>query len=247
MKRLFTLFGFILIFSSIYGQNSWVFVEETYIKGSISGTITKGYIFKTQSRDYYVVNERNRQRVRTRNPAVKILMNGSDYKLIIEDFDEPIICKKIKNVIETQIDGEFAGWEGETIFKMMNGQLWQQSSYDYTYQYAYCPEVLIYKYNNSWIMKVEDVDETIEVIQINTNPKSAKTTSVIETQIDGEFEGWEGETIFKLMNGQIWQQSSYAYFYHYAYCPNVIIYKTSNGFIMKVEGIDKKISVIQLR
>ena len=30
--------------------------------------------------------------------------------------------------------------------------------------------------------------------------------SVIESKIDGEFEGWEGDTIFKMMNGQIWQQ-----------------------------------------
>ncbi len=30
------------------------------------------------------------------------------------------------------------------------------------------------------------------------------TPNVIETQIDGDFEGWEGETIVKLMNGQVW-------------------------------------------
>jgi hypothetical protein len=49
--------------------------------------------------------------------------------LVIDEFDEPVICKKIKNVIETQISGEFKGWDGETIFKMMNGQIWQQSTY----------------------------------------------------------------------------------------------------------------------
>ena len=98
---------------------------------------------------------------------MKILRSGSDYKLIIEDFDEPLVCKKIKNVLETQIEGEFEGWEGETIFKMMNGQIWQQSTYDYMYHYAYSPEVLIYEYKGSWIMKVEDVDDTIEVSLIN--------------------------------------------------------------------------------
>ncbi|UZD21195.1 hypothetical protein [Algoriphagus halophytocola] len=69
---------------------------------------------------------------------------------------------------------------------------------------------------------------------------------VIETRIDGEFEGWEGETIFKMMNGQIWQQSSYSYMYHYAYSPEVIIYKTSSGFVMKVDGVDETINVVQL-
>ena len=166
MKKVITIFGFILLFNSVFAQNSWVFVEETYIKGSISGTITKGYLFKTQTRDYYVVNEGNRQRVRTRNPEVKILTNGVEYKLIIEDFDEPVLCKKINNVIETQIDGEFEGWEGETIFKMMNGQIWQQSSYAYLYHYAYCPNVIIFKTSTGYIMKVDGVSDNISVIQL---------------------------------------------------------------------------------
>ncbi len=165
MKKLIILI-FALAFFNTNAQSSWEFEEETYIKGSISGTITKGYIFKINSRDYYIVNERIRQRVRTRNPEVKIFSSRNNYKLIIEDFDEPIICKKIKNVIETRIDGEFEGWEGETIFKMINGQIWQQSSYDYKYHYAYNPEVLIYEFEGSWIMRVEDVDEIIEVTQL---------------------------------------------------------------------------------
>lgn len=241
------IFLLVFTFSNANAQYSWDFEEETYIKGSISGTITKGYIFKTSSRDYYVVNERNRQRVRTRNPDVKIFRSGSDYKLIIEDFDDPVICKKIKNVIETQIDGDFEGWEGESIFKMMNGQIWQQSSYAYSYHYAYSPEVWIYEFQGSWVMRVEDVDETIEVIQVNISNNSSSSNSVIETQIDGEFEGWEGETIFKMMNGQIWQQSSYAYLYHYAYSPEVIIYKSSSGYVMKVDGVEETINVTKLK
>src|SRR3989344_2622108 len=46
----------------------------------------------------------------------------------------------------------------------------------------------------------------------------------IESSIDGEFNGWEGETIYKLINGQYWQQSAYHYHYHYAYSPKVLIY-----------------------
>ena len=72
----------------------------------------------------------------------------------------------VEPVIKSQIDGEFEGWEGETIFKLMNGQIWQQTSYDYTYHYAYMPEVEIYETTNGYILKVEDVDETIEVVRI---------------------------------------------------------------------------------
>lgn len=40
------------------------------------------------------------------------------------------------------------------------------------------------------------------------------TGDAIETSIDGDFEGWDGETIFKMMNGSIWQKASYNYTYH---------------------------------
>jgi hypothetical protein len=44
-----------------------------------------------------------------------------------------------------QIDGEFKGREGETIYKLMDGHIIQQSEYHYHYHYAYAPEVIIYK------------------------------------------------------------------------------------------------------
>ncbi len=75
----------------------------------------------------------------------------------------------------------------------------------------------------------------------------AATPSVIETQIDGEFEGWEGETIVKLMNGQIWQQTDYYYYYHYAYMPSVLVYRSGGGYKMKINGIEKAVGVQRLR
>jgi len=77
-------------------------------------------------------------------------------------------------------------------------------------------------------------------------PSLLTTASVVESRIDGEFEGWSGETIFKLANGQIWQQSSYDYTYHYAYRPKVIIFRTAGGYKMKVDGVDDTIYVTRL-
>jgi hypothetical protein len=69
-------------------------------------------------------------------------------------------------VLETQIDGDFEGWDGETIFRMMDGTIWQQASYDYSYHYSYMPDVIIYEKAGSYYMKVEDVDDEIEVRRI---------------------------------------------------------------------------------
>lgn len=79
------------------------------------------------------------------------------------------------------------------------------------------------------------------------NKSNGATPAVIETKVDGEFNGWEGETILKLMNGQIWQQTEYYYHYHYAFMPKVIIYKSNGSYKMKVEGVDKAIGVGRLR
>ena len=69
----------------------------------------------------------------------------------------------------------------------------------------------------------------------------------IESQIDGDFEGWEGETVFKLTNGQIWQQTEFHFHYHCAFMPKVIILKTATGHKMIVDGVSKAIGVTQLK
>ncbi len=88
---------------------------------------------------------------------------------------------------------------------------------------------------NTWIAQF--------AVKLMTTSDVGSTPAVIESKIDGEFQGWDGETIFKLVNCQIWQQSSYHYYYHYAYMPRVTIYRTDGGYKMKVDGVDPSIYV----
>lgn len=99
----------------------------------------------------------------------------------------------------------------EEIFKLQNGTLWQVQ-HEYEYMYEYHPDVTVCPRQSIIIVDSKEIN----VRQI---------TNFIETSIDGEFEGWKGDTIFKLQNGQIWQQSSYKYEYHYSYSPKVILYQ----------------------
>ena len=69
---------------------------------------------------------------------------------------------------------------------------------------------------------------------------------VIESCIESDFEGWSGDTLFELCNGQIWIQSSYAYVYHYAYRPDVTITSIIGGYEMTVEAISDSIRVVQI-
>ena len=94
---------------------------------------------------------------------------------------------------------------------------------------------------NAWVQRL--------AVSIIDRSGSGVPTSgqVIESQIEGTFNGWDGETVFKLTNGQIWQQSSYAYTYHYAYRPDVMIYRSGGGYKMKVDDVDDEISVRRLK
>ena len=77
--------------------------------------------------------------------------------------------------------------------------------------------------------------------------ETINSDDVIESRIDGTFEGWDGDTVFKLINGQIWQQTQYSYTYHYAYRPEVLIYRSGSGYKMKVDGVNQEIGVKRIK
>lgn len=74
---------------------AWEIFEETNLQGSVSGTVKVGRIFKTTSGNVYEVTGLTLQLVLELQPAVMVLRNGNTYKLIVEGFDEPMICRKL--------------------------------------------------------------------------------------------------------------------------------------------------------
>ncbi len=69
----------------------------------------------------------------------------------------------------------------------------------------------------------------------------------IEGTVDGQFEGWDGDTLIKLMNGQIWEQSEYHYEYSYAYMPRVTLFRSRGQCKMWVEGTDEPVGVRRVK
>lgn len=87
----------------------------------------------------------------------------------------------------------------------------------------------------------------LNAITDTSTSESTNSSEVIESNIDGVFKGWDGETIFKLTNGQIWQQSVYSYTYHYAYSPKVLIINSNGRYLMQVNGVSGTIQVIRIK
>ncbi|TPQ27337.1 hypothetical protein [Methylomonas koyamae] len=135
-----------------------------------------------------------------------------------------------------QVDGDFEGFDDEMLFKLVDGSFWIQDEYKYWHHYAYCPRVNVLRANGRFYLQVEGQNQIVAIRQIS---------DVIESQINGEFKGWEGETVYELTNGQVWKQRTYNYEYTYAYMPEVLIYSSGGGYKMQVEGTSADVQQIK--
>jgi hypothetical protein len=63
---------------------------------------------------------------------------------------------------------------------------------------------------------------------------------VKECAIDGDFEVWSGETIFKMTTGTVGSRHLMNT-YSDAYSPYAIIYRKSVSYYLRVEGVDDEI------
>ncbi|MGB9428747.1 MAG: hypothetical protein WCC11_02545 [Gammaproteobacteria bacterium] len=78
--------------------------------------------------------------------------------------------------------------------------------------------------------------------------KEAATPSRIETRIAGMFTGWTGDTIFKLENGQVWQQIATGYFTNVELDhPQVIIKKLAFGYLLTLPGQGETVFVRRIK
>ncbi len=74
-----------------------------------------------------------------------------------------------RDAITSRIDGAFSGWSGKTVFKLQNGQWWQQVESD---QFAagpmQNPEITIEPaLLGSWLLKVKGYNRSVHVQRIH--------------------------------------------------------------------------------
>ena len=71
----------------------------------------------------------------------------------------------------------------------------------------------------------------------------------IETHIVGEFTGWSGRTVFRLANGQVWQQrQSGTYRSRTRNDPPVVIYRSFGGrYTLRLSNTGRRIGVVRIK
>ncbi len=96
-------------------------------------------------------------------------------------------------------------------------------------------------------------EEAPKVAQTQGNNQSSEsfglviennTISKMTSRVIGQFDGWTGDTVFRLENGQVWEQSGNGFFKVSMNNPSVTIEKgVFGGFILSVEGYNSRVKV----
>lgn len=69
----------------------------------------------------------------------------------------------------------------------------------------------------------------------------------LRTRIVGEFNGWSGDTVFRLENGQVWKQRLPGRWHYRAHAPEVELRKNFMGFwMLRVLATDRAVGVTRV-
>ena len=140
------------------------------------------------------------------------------------------------------------GNNGE-IVKLADGSFWEVK-YEYEYMYEYYPTVIMCP--SRGLLVIGDTELTVvRVGSSSSESRPAKPSAnpvlgsgrVIESRLDGDFEGYDYGNIYRLTNGQLWEQVSATYRYRYRYAPRVWIVQQDGLSRMRIEPLDEWITV----
>lgn len=92
--------------------------------------------------------------------------------------------------------------------------------------------------------KVAALEEKRKALQ---DAQTLTTPSVVESKIGGVWNGWNGDTLFRLLNGQVWEQVGAWVSVSVRIMPDVLIYQSRGGWMAQVEGKRRPIRVRRLK
>lgn len=91
-------------------------------------------------------------------------------------------------------------------------------------------------------------EEAPEMLRSNPEVRAAEEAIRIEARIKQPFNGWTGDTVFYLDNGQVWRQRLKGRYFHRGDDTAVVIEKNLLGYFkMTVVSSDKSVGVTRIR
>ncbi|MBL66855.1 MAG: hypothetical protein CMO74_00160 [Verrucomicrobiales bacterium] len=149
---------------------------------------------------------------------------------------------------KTSLKGTISGLVNKgKVLQTTSGRIYEVTGITIQVVVEVMPECIVLSDGVQYKLIVKGFDEPLICKLLNPNPIAGQAANkVIVSRIKGEFEGWDGDTIFVLDNGQVWKQAAYAYFYKYAYRPKVTIIPNKTGHLLQVEGVSKLLPIKQV-
>lgn len=134
----------------------------------------------------------------------------------------------------------FMGNNGE-ITKLADGSIWE-IQFEYQYMYKYYPSVVACPSRGVLIVD----GKKLSARELKSSGASI-SSGVIESYIESNFTGLNSGNIYRLSNGQIWEQTE-AWIWMWVWVrPQVMIYRDGGLIKMKVENIDHAVTVKQIK
>jgi hypothetical protein len=162
MKKIISFFCSLLLVTGIIAQitPAMKMVDSTTVFGKIDGMISRGTILKTSTFHFYEINDKINQKPAVATPVLVVYQEGKKYKMQVQGIDRLLACNRISEVIESNIDGDFKGWDGNSSFRLVNQQEWKQDGQTSSvFANLYRPAVLIYLSAEGYKMKIEGLNE----------------------------------------------------------------------------------------
>lgn len=170
MKSLFLFISSLFLFNNVTFSQEKIDSaakpdESTFYDGPANSLFAQGFLLKTRSKNYYEITGTQKQLNKVPHPAVQVYKDKKKYKIVIQGIEKPFLAIKLQDVIESNIEGDFRGWDGTTSFKLSNGDEWVQDEVKTLFSpIVFRPVVYIYTGSyGSFKMKVAGVDETLQV------------------------------------------------------------------------------------
>ncbi len=173
--------------SAAGSTSSWTLFETTSIDGWVK-RIRRGTLLKTSSGNLYEVVEPVVLLEFELNPETTVLVCSDSYKLLVAGVSQSLLCRRLtpdagagagaSDVIEARIIdvqgdwaglgeyGCFSGLQRGNIYKLDNGQWWQQTDFHTRVHVSVMPEVTIWSEGAIHKMRVEGIETAVAVQQL---------------------------------------------------------------------------------
>ncbi len=162
MKKSILLSFVLFVFGFIQSQvpANLKLIDSTKTFKNLTETLAKGSLIKTENFHFYELNDKINQKSIYPNPEILVYQEGKKLKMKIQGIEKLLTCNRLQEVIENYIDGNFRGYDGNSSFKLVNGDVWKQ---DYTtgnvFANLFRPAVTIYLSSEGYKMKIEGLNE----------------------------------------------------------------------------------------